>query len=546
MGTEYTREQLREALIQTALSFYWHGRDVQYDSNCMVRPLGWTARRCDTRLTAECAAPDNYVYTVCSDFVHRSFRDAFDFYLAPGSDTYLTEQISSVPSDDPISVFRFDAVRDGEENAEQAVLDCFRLLEPGDVLCYYIDHEATATRKGIHAGHAMLYIGDYFGDGRKYILHSMDLGGGKFKYDTGIDPEEPRGSIRLQDVNQICFFPPVKRLGTYRALCKATRFVLHRPLRLVEKDGFRPTAAAQTRMRFPGLDVRKTLDRPQFSDARPGESVTVTLCVENHSHTPYTGLTIREPVPAGQKLLSVTGGGAVQGNEIVWTLSVQPGQKLEVRYAVQVCGEPGGLIRFPAGLAGEGVVTRETALKLGGRRLNARQLAALDRVASGELPACVKEPFEGMQSVNRFWQEVLGEQAGLPSEKAFAALFDSVRLPDAQTDEDVFMLRKDAQLPETLLYKHLSGQLYFGGHNMDTRVLEYRERNYLPGDVFLCVTGPWTATFANREALTVQILLGSGKVLTLTAAGAEVGNFTETVERDLRMNLLAAFRPILR
>lgn len=546
MDTKYTREQLRRALIETALDFYWHGHDVQYDSNCMVKPLGWTARRCDTRLTPESAAPDNYVYMVCSDFVHRCYRDAFDFYLAPGSDTYLTEQITVVPADDPISVFRFDSATEGKENAEKAMLECFDSLEPGDVLSYYIDRPASAKSKELHAGHAMLYIGDYFGDGRKYILHSACIGGGKFNYETGKDPEEPNGSAALQDVNQICFFPPKKTLGTYRYLPLASRFAVHRPLRLVEQGGFRPTPAAQARMRFPGLDLRKTADRPQYCDARPGETVTVTVSVQNHSHTPYAGLTLREPIPAGQKLVSVTGGGKVCGDVIEWKLCVQPGQKLEVRYAVEICGEQGTLVSFPAGLADGGIPTRAFALRIGGRRLNEYQLAALNRVASGELPECAKAPFAGMESANLFWQGVLGEQAGLPSEKALAALFESVRLSEAEDPENVFVLRSDAKLPETLLYKHISGRYYFGGHDMNTRVLEYRERNYQPGDVFVGVTGPCTATFAEPENLTVQILLGSGKVLTLSAAGAEVGDFTETVQRDLRMNQLMAFRPILR
>ena len=525
----FSGEEMIQGILQTALSFYYHNPHVQYDSNPMLEPFGWKIRRCDTRMTAEDAAPDQIVYTVCSDFVHRVYRDAADFYLAPTSREYWCVESTRTPADDPITVYKFDS-EDTTISAEEAVEECFKLLQPGDVLIYFVQ---TPNAEG---GHAMLYLGDYFGDGNRYILHSCAPGGGKFSLDTGIDPTEPYGTIQLQTTDEICFHPKKKILGN-RDLGLAKRFVLHRPLNVMPR---KLTPPAITRLQYPFMELNKSLSRSQYSHVVDGETISMTVTVMNHSDKPYENLSVTEPLPAGQKLLSVTGGGREEQGAIHWNLSVAPGELAILRYTVQVTGRPGEEIAFPQGLVGQ-IPTRAVSVKVGGGRLHEAQIAALGKVAA-QPP---KLPFRDLDTVNDFYRTVLGREAGLP--KTFRELWDSLftvtRYPDA--DGEVAELKENAVLPVSLLQKHIAGKYYYAGRDMTTRVTEYYERHYQPGDVFVCLTGESTTCLQKQEDLVLQIYLGGGKVLTMTESGTSVGGFSDTVGRNLRMNLLLVFRPVM-
>lgn len=531
-----TRQQMQQAIIETALSFYRHDPWVQYDSNGIIKPLGWKIRRCDTRLTAESAEADNWVYTVCSDFTHRVYRDATGFLLAPTSREYWTIGTSHVPASDPISVYKYGD-EDGEQDMETAIRESLARIEPGDIITYYI---VTENAQG---GHSMLYLGDYFGDGKRYILHSAAPGGGKFDIETGVDKTEPTGSIQLQTTDEICFYPPECTLRR-RDLRLTCRFTIHRPLDVLTAQGYTLTPAAETRLQYKGLVFHKTLDRPQYADVLPGGDVTVTLTLENRGGADWHGLTVTDPVPAGQRLIAVTGGGAEDGGAIRWTVDVPAGETAVLTYTIRACGKPGDLIRFPAGTVGA-IATRATALKIAGRQITDMQRQALARVEPGVFPKFLGTgEWHDLYAVEWFYYSVLGEQLSLPKtvEALLSPLFE-LKCAE-ESEEQLLCLRAGAEPPRMALYKHLAGAYYYDGRNVDTRVLEYREANYTPGDVFLCLKHAKEPLYT-AENVELQIVLGGGKALVIAADGSRVAPFAETVGRNLRMALVLAIRPNL-
>ena len=532
----YTREQMQQAIVETALSFYYHNPYVQYDSNPMVVSMGWSNRRCDTRLTAESAAPDNRVYTVCSDFTHRVYRDAAGWLLAPDSSEYLTADTSHVPASDPITVYKFGD-EDGEKDVEKAIRESLEKLQPGDVITYY------AVTEKAEGGHSLLYIGDHFGDGKRYILHSCAPGGGKYDHETGEDKVETTGSIQLQTVEDICFYPPESTLRR-RDLRLANRFTIHRPLDLIEKAGVTLTPSARTRLQYKGLEFWKTLDRSQFLQAAPGERVTVTLKIKNNGAADYRGLPVTDPIPAGQKLVSVSHGGEAKDGTLRWTVDVEAGDALELTYTIRACGKPGELITFPAGSVGE-IPTRETALKIGLPLLTPLHGQALSRVEPGKFPKFLGDGnWYDLDAVHRFYFTVMGKQITLPKtvEEFLSPLLE--KRPVEGSEADLIVLRDGAELPRCVLYKHVAGKYFYNGADMNLRVLEYNEANYLPGDTFICLTGNGESLYA-PENIELQIYLGDHSALVITKDGSSVCPFRTSIGRDLRMRFVIAIRPSL-
>ena len=532
----YTRAQMQQALIETALSFYYHNPYMQYDSNPMIIPMGWKIRRCDTKLTAESAAPDNWVYAVCSDYVHRVYRDAAGYLLAPSSLEYWTVSTTHVPADDPITVYKYGD-DDGEQDIEKAIRESLEKMQPGDVITYYM---ITETAQG---GHSLLYIGDYFGDGKRYILHSCAPGGGKYDHTTGVDKVEPTGTIQLQTVEEICFYPPESTIRR-RDLRLANRFTIHRPLDLMEKEGFKLTPSAQTRLKYKGLEFWKTLDRSQFSQAAPGERVTVKLTVKNHSGEAYHALPISDPIPAGQPLAAVSEGGCEKDGAVCWTLDLAAGDTAELTYTIRATGKPGDLIRFPAGLVGE-IPTRETALKIGVQLITPLHRQALARVNPGTFPKFLGDgKWYDLDAIPRFYYTVMGKQ--LTMERTVEELLSPLieKRPVEDSSEELIVLKEGAKLPRMMLYKHMAGKYFFSGTDMNDRVLEYNEENYVPGDVFVCLTGEGESLF-DPKGIELQIYLGDQRALVITEHGSSVQSFAESIGRDLRMHFVIAIRPSL-
>ena len=96
------------------------------------------------------------------------------------------------------------------------------LLEVGDIIVYStIKGKDPKTGETLGGGHALLYIGDEFGDEHPLVMHS---GGAKYDFGTGVDQVEKCGTVRIDEMDSIFF-----RNG---GLAMQTKVMVFRPLDL--------------------------------------------------------------------------------------------------------------------------------------------------------------------------------------------------------------------------------------------------------------------------------------------------------------------------
>ena len=91
------------------------------------------------------------------------------------------------------------------------------MLVPGDVVAYMTDSSAPQEKKAV-ASHAMLFVGDVFGDGHAQMLHACGT-----SRDTGDSTDRP-GGIRRSG------FDTILHEKSVFCLRKKTKIVVLRPL----------------------------------------------------------------------------------------------------------------------------------------------------------------------------------------------------------------------------------------------------------------------------------------------------------------------------
>ena len=506
-------ELWRKALIETAMAYWNRGVYAQYDSEPMTyqeRTKTGPSRLC-SGAAPEMASGDWTLYTVCSDFCYNVYKNCFDYELMGSPRNCLTFNMTTLPADHPAVVVK-GGREDGIQDKEAALRRMRENLQVGDIIVEY----ARALNGGPKGGHAMLYLGDFRGDGTEYIIHS---GGSKISMETGIDQTEPNGTIRLDDVDEHCF----TRESDSKHNCYLAwfdEFVLLRPF----ADPAFPATLTQTakaRLQYPGICIDRYFDRHRYLGAQPGETVTVSVSVKNTSGEDYCGVRVEETLP--------------QGEVPCWTVDVPAGSTVVLTHPVKV-GEDGEL-RLPAGRVG-GIPTRPMSLQI---RANNKKSRTATQFANG------------------FCRAAYGTDPGLPENpvEMITGLFDVVDVPDVKKTDGKLLAPKpyEALTPQfrairdKLLPEHLSGRAVYLGHDPFTmacfnRVKVLDEGAYLPGDVFFCLESPSILKLGKPKRAVVYIYLGEGQVMTWDVEkGPVVKSFAETVSKALRMNVLLALRP---
>ena len=147
----------QQAVIAAALAYFDKGHSVQYDGDTINRQidrrdLGKT--RSTNKVSPEYATPHETMYTVCSDFAHQIYYEAFRWELLGNAGRVWTKTLSTYAKDDPMTVWYFDK-KEGK-NREEELKRMFLLAQPGDIFSVY----------GTKGGHTMIWAGDVDGDGR--------------------------------------------------------------------------------------------------------------------------------------------------------------------------------------------------------------------------------------------------------------------------------------------------------------------------------------------------------------------------------------------
>ena len=524
----YTREQMQEAILQTALAYYYHDPYVQYESNSakMIKPFSIPVIRSSQK--AEDAEADQTVYTVCSDFGWRLYREVTGWSTTETSGGFLTEKISNLPADHPMVVYKFRG-DDGETDVTKAIAESRACLQVGDLITYYLKD----------AGHMMVYVGDILGDGKEYVLHSEAPGGGSTDFDTGVNPMEPNGSISLQSFDQIVY----SKAKRYIFSSNVTRFTITRPLDVLTAEGYSLTPEAAARLTYPRMEVRKTFDRGIFDGVQAGQTLSCTVRITNHSDAAYTAIPVTEPIPAGQTFVSADCGGVLTDGSVCWTADVPAGHTVELTYTIRVSGEPGDTLTFERGSAG-GVGTRKTAMQVCGKPVDSAALAA---VTESDLSGLT---FRDLDTVNSVYKKLLDVDPGLPATLStlYSALFETAT---PYTTTPVLVRRETVSsgyqiYEKMLLQKHFYGRYAYTGDDTSNRVTEFLPERYQPGDIFVNVFGSNGAQIGSTANIELQIYLGGSRVLRCTKAnGIQLTTFADTAAKNLRADFGFVLRPSL-
>ena len=574
---EDNEENFRKAIAETALAYYRKGAGVQYDSIAMtyiIKHQGCGLCRISSQTPPEYSSADNPLYTVCSDYCYNVFYDAFNYKLTGVANRCVTSIMCAIDKDDPQTVYKWDEVSakqctEAGLTRQQALANAETLLQPGDVVVGY---------RKINSGHAMLYLGDYKGDGTKWFIHAGS--GSKIDIVTGKDSVEPGGTLVMCDADKNGPFRPGGHYDLVSESRDICRFIILRPMRALLTDGHL-TPAAKARLRYPQIDVDRSASLRKYQTATVGETVTVKVDIKNNSTQPYGYLNITEALPQGGVIRpeSISAGGVLTDTGILWEkVKVPAGETKTLTYEVVISGLPGEKLILPGGTV-DTLTTRAMSYAIGGKILNADKQAALAGVANMEEEDAAKyvdyAKAKPVGFVNALYKNVLGIELNLPESISdyVTGLLDEVTVLHVNNDgtsnynspanasgtlwaPKATLAEPWQSLSKMFLPEHLTGRMVctedptFQGKevfNATDRVLVFDKANYEPGDIFIGLNGstkPSLST-ADTEAL-VYVYLGNGKVATVDAeSGLVVAPFSDTLELALRQRLLIALRPSL-
>ena len=535
-----TLEEKQRAVVLTAFAYYDKGRPVQYDSKGLsdVSRVNGGAIRTTQDKAPEFATPDETIYSVCSNFCYQVYLNAFGYRVHHENPIYcLTENLSKYNTDDPICAYKYDSATDNTPRAE-AITKFLEALQPGDII-----NSVSAVGSG---GHAMLYIGDFFGDGTNYILHCTG-----YKYDnkTGEDviecspgkAVEIPGKIRLctedhPNDNGISLDSAEEYLRGHYGKSKNRVFSAIRPLNVIKDEEFPLTDAAKGRLQFPRLVYNRTASPyTRFNDVPEGGTLTLKVELKNCSKEAYT-VPVKETVPDGVTFVKASDGGKVSGKEITWLVTIPAGETKTVSYDCTVNAKRGETVTFTGGSAGT-IPSNTLKIPVGGKHLTDAENALLAEVAEGKH----MELFRGAKKdevPDVVWQKLLKLNVATPAGKE---LFKGVLKKTELGGKTVFVPRDDLQ-GALLTYRNMLVPNFHGGRvhgEMVHRVLDLKCAYLQPGDVVLEIK---EATMPSSGQTLVY--LGDGKFLGQGASGTEVVDFFE-LQKAFIYDLFFALRPTL-
>ena len=339
----YSLEEKQRAVILTAFAYYDKGHPVQYDSKdlSVVSKGKGGAIRSTHSVAPEAASPDETIYSVCSDFCYQVYYNAFGFKLCGSAVSCWTGKMSKYnPGEDAICAYKYDSQKDSTKR-EDAITQFLAALQPGDVI-------NSVSTEG-NGGHAMLYIGDFLGDGTKYILHCS---GYKYNTETGEDTiecspgmvQEIPGQIKLcsgdhRNNGGISLVSAEEYLRGHYTTSKNRVLSAIRPLNVIKDDENPMTPAARGRLQYPRIVIDRTATGSRFRDVPEGGDVTLTVSLKNCAQQAYT-LPVKEVVPDGVTLKKASDGGTVSGKEISWNVALGAGETKTVSYDCAVRRSP--------------------------------------------------------------------------------------------------------------------------------------------------------------------------------------------------------------
>lgn len=567
-----TRAQMEAALVEVAWDYYLKGPKAQYCGQALnvvggnkgkpQEPLskfwggGW---RIPIHGGPENATSHTSLYTVCSNYVWNVYKHALDYpifgsvlncivagywmFSEEPEDMVIMRWCKSKYSscavareDHPGEWGITDRHRMDLETARQFLTDWEKNLRPGDLL--------------LNNQHVVFYIGGGW---------MLDADGVAYDMLQGKEIIEHKGVVcNLHHVEDYFVKGTSPVAGTFFRLGEGEGdqpvFAVLRPLNLLTVDagtgdpgddllntkyvlperklnygpnpkrsGFGITPAARSRMKYPGMDIDRTVDITPYGSACQGGQLRYSIKITNRSNdeaytwfrslmggkpyfgNDYAGLTVREKIPAGTKLCYAHGAPAVEGDTLTWVVDIPAGSNREIFYIVDVSAPLGSLIVSDGGSVAD-IPSNRLETTVGGQKLDIPHRGALRDFSCTNLADLAERYSIGKEVKDLAF-------AGAVYEKGMGI---SLELPDCQTlldnlfemicirtehgyldhyDESrqayMYHLRSQAepgyeQLRRMVVHGYCGGiAVYTDNYADEPRINEFRTEYLEPGDILV-------------------------------------------------------------
>ncbi|MBQ3071786.1 MAG: S-layer homology domain-containing protein [Oscillospiraceae bacterium] len=511
-----TIEERQQAAMAVALAYFDKGHSVQYDGKTLNR----TIHRSDigkTRSTnyssPEYATKHDTLYTVCSDYAHQVYWEAFGYDLAGNAGTVWTRYLAREGKDFPECVWSF-VKADGKDIKEEIKV-MYALAQPGDIYTEY-------AKSG---GHTMIWAGDITGDGRPDIIHS---GGAHMnmtkqldkieyfskedkeydpRYEASFGPTTKGGSIRISDAQDYINERYIKGNRQWMTLL--------RPAKVMNESDPIP-AKTLYRVSHPRLFIERTIDdKTRFNSVMTGETVTMSLVLANNSTQNYS-VSVKEPTPVGTTIKTPFEGAKVADGTMTLDVELKAGESKTLTAQFEITAALGEQVVFEGGFVGD-IPSNVIPITVGGAKLNADDTAKLAKVAAGEYNQVLADAKANNETLgDTVYQNILGLKVRIPDFTTVATKFTKNVTTPKEKLTNVFLTKNDIAAEYMTEYRMMV-QTLWGGFSMWTprgldRCPQPRDICLEPGDVIVRSQNILSAEIAEQ-----MVYLGGGKYLTYDA-----------------------------
>lgn len=576
-STNADRKLLQRAVVETALAYYYKGATTQYDSVSLSAGNRWSAGipRLTLGYSPEEASADDVYYTVCSAYPTDVYYNAFGLRVvneevwrqssATGSyrgnilkgmnltEEQLAFELGLNSATDIFSNLgeRWAAtnglVNPGgmvegywtpkQDAAGKELLEEVReKLQPGDIINLRrgdLNEDGEPTED---AGHALMFLGNIFGDGIDYVIHST---GGKYSGSTGEDYLEagPRNEKNLTRNGTV-------HIGTYEYLFagKVKNYYMPdqisvtilRPLNRVTAADLTPNA--QFRLHHPAIGLWKNASVKPGRDVKVNDTITYTIKLENatcdtvnqdyigggygavvtdSTNQTYSDLVLTETIPAGTTLQDVPSDCELDGNTLTWSVpTFYAGTEKTLSYTVRVTGDVQQVVSPKGKLSATGadgfLGTKELRHQVVDQQFPAEKAAA---VTASSVAASTAAKRSGVDVAKDVYA-AMGYKLNIPAAQDFMdmVLVEMGFAPAAAADKAKLMLADadtltgEARTLRQMIVPGLVGgkRLYTvdenGVRTGNTRIRTIDQKNLQAGDVLLYINTPFDNAIGARVA----------------------------------------------
>ncbi len=550
-----TLQERQQAVVTLAWAYYDKGHSVQYDGATIVPGIDRTdigKTRSTNQVAPEYATPNETMYTVCSDFPHQVYWQAFGYSIKGNAGSCWTGGLMNIGTEKDtktnpqMSIYHWEAEKNPDVPITEALEKIISVLQPGDVF--------TLVRKG-GTGHTELYVGPVMDDGKNYILHSdgarinvetkKDSREYKSKEDPLVDPRfgvaaRPKGNggtILLTEAE-----PALRNLANKKGDGTIVKLNVVRPLVDMTEEKYPITTATKYRMSHPRLAIDRTLNKTRFNSAYTGETVTMTLKLSNSSKGAYS-VPVTEKTPAGAKLKTPFAGAKVSGDTQTFDVQLGAGESKTFTCEYEITAARGEQVIFKDGSVGD-IPSNVIPITVGGAKLTDADKALLAAAAKGDYNQVLKDAKATADKLgDAVYQKILGLNVELPSYSKIIGKFVKATKTTTDKDTNVFVDKSEVKAEDLQAFQMMVPTFRWGRNIWlkygDERCSDPRDMHVEPGDVI--VRSDDVSVAGKSEQL---VYLGEGKYLFYDGKAYTIAEEPELVA-SLLSDIYYVLRPTL-